>query len=62
MLTVLQAYVQVAQVSKMNVWLPVNMSVGPGIILIPFWASTIVLNIYATCKNSSSEYDQVWGV
>lgn len=50
MLTALQAYMQIAQVSKMDVWLPVNMSIGPGIILTPFWASTIVLNLYATCK------------
>ncbi|KAF5316814.1 hypothetical protein D9619_006884 [Psilocybe cf. subviscida] len=47
-LTALQAYMQIAQVSKMDVWLPVNMSIGPGIILTPFWASTIVLNLYAT--------------
>ena len=55
MLTALQAYVQIAQVSKLNVWLPVNMSIGPGIILTPFWASTIVLNIFATCKQLSQE-------
>ncbi|KAF5316815.1 hypothetical protein D9619_006885 [Psilocybe cf. subviscida] len=47
-LTALQAYLQIGQVSKLDVWLPVNMSIGPGIILTPFWASTIVLNIYAT--------------
>jgi hypothetical protein len=49
-LTGLQAYVQIVQLSGLKLWLPVNMSIGPGIILIPFWASTIVLNVYATCK------------
>jgi len=47
-LTGLQAYVQIVQLSGLKLWLPVNMSIGPGIILIPFWASTIVLNVYAT--------------
>lgn len=47
-LTGLQAYVQIVQLSNLKIWLPANMSIGPGIILIPFWASTIVLNLYAT--------------
>lgn len=48
-LTGLQAYVQIVQMEDLKLWLPVNMSIGPGIILIPFWASAIILNIYATC-------------
>ncbi|TFK41536.1 hypothetical protein BDQ12DRAFT_663607 [Crucibulum laeve] len=30
------------------VWVPVNMKIGPGTILTPFWGSTIVVNIYVT--------------
>lgn len=29
-------------------WAAVNMDVGPGIALTPFWASTIALNAYCT--------------
>lgn len=61
-LTGLQAYIQIVQLSDLKLWLPVNMSIGPGIILIPFWASTIVLNVYATCENirSMSSYKTIW--
>lgn len=30
------------------IWAKVNMSIGPGIVLIPFWGSTTLLNIYCT--------------
>ncbi|KAF9477087.1 hypothetical protein BDN70DRAFT_995197 [Pholiota conissans] len=49
LLTALQAYWQIVQsASILKAWEPVNMTVGPGTILMPFWASTIVLNGYAT--------------
>uniref|UniRef100_A0A8H7XMG4 Uncharacterized protein n=1 Tax=Psilocybe cubensis TaxID=181762 RepID=A0A8H7XMG4_PSICU len=49
MLTVLQAYWQIVQSASISgAWQPVNMQVGPGTILTPFWASTIILNSYAT--------------
>jgi hypothetical protein len=47
--TILQIYWQVVQTALItSVWTPVNMNVGPGTILTPFWGSTIVVNIYAT--------------
>ncbi|KDR79634.1 hypothetical protein GALMADRAFT_137428 [Galerina marginata CBS 339.88] len=47
--TVLQAYWQIVQsASIVTAWTPVNMDIGPGTILTPFWGSTIVVNIYAT--------------
>lgn len=49
-LTALEIYLLVVKVALFRVWLPVNVDVGPGIILTPFWASTILLNIYATSK------------
>ncbi|KAH9475516.1 hypothetical protein JR316_0012631 [Psilocybe cubensis] len=49
MLTGLQAYWQIVQSASIaGTWQPVNMQVGPGTILTPFWASTILLNSYAT--------------
>ncbi|KAF5328200.1 hypothetical protein D9619_013363 [Psilocybe cf. subviscida] len=47
-LSALQIYLQEVRVTRFRVWLPVNVDMGPGIILTPFWASTIILNIYAT--------------
>jgi len=50
--TVLQTFLQVEQTHnpKFNPfhWDAVNMTVGPGIVLTPFWGSTIVLNAYCT--------------
>ncbi|KAF9004290.1 hypothetical protein BDQ17DRAFT_1424729 [Cyathus striatus] len=47
--TILQAYVQIVQHRLVtSAWQPVNMTVGPGTILTPFWGSTIVLNAYCT--------------
>ncbi|KAF4612712.1 hypothetical protein D9613_011835 [Agrocybe pediades] len=47
--TVLQLYWQVVQSAPIQaVWTPVNMNIGPGTILTPFWASTIVVNLYTT--------------
>lgn len=47
-------YLQIAHIHDVNTspysWGPVNMSVGPGIALMPFWGSTAILNAYATCK------------
>ena len=49
--TILQAYWQIVKVRQLpGVWTPVNMTVGPGTILTPFWASTILVNMYATGK------------
>ncbi|KAF5314414.1 hypothetical protein D9619_011836 [Psilocybe cf. subviscida] len=47
--TVLQLYWQVVQTAHvMDAWTPVNMTIGPGTVLTPFWGCTIVVNIYAT--------------
>lgn len=50
--TILQLYLQVVHIHNPNFgpyhWSTVNMSVGPGIVLTPFWASTIALNAYCT--------------
>jgi hypothetical protein len=32
----------------------VNTAVGPGTVMMPFWALTIVLNSYATCTSAKS--------
>ncbi|KAF8959370.1 hypothetical protein BDZ97DRAFT_1922901 [Flammula alnicola] len=49
MLTALQAYWQIVQsASILKAWQPINMTVGPGTILTPFWGSTIILNGYST--------------
>jgi hypothetical protein len=49
-LTALQIYLQVVKVTLSRDWLPVNQDIGAGIILTPFWASTILLNLYATSE------------
>jgi len=47
--TILQLYWQVVQTAHVaDVWTPVNMTIGPGTVLTPFWGCTIVVNIYAT--------------
>ncbi|KAF9546658.1 hypothetical protein CPC08DRAFT_729866 [Agrocybe pediades] len=47
--TVLQLYWQVVQSAPIQAaWTLVNMSIGHGTVLTPFWASTIVVNVYAT--------------
>ncbi|KAF9474375.1 hypothetical protein BDN70DRAFT_899007 [Pholiota conissans] len=47
--TILQIYWQVVMSAAIpKVWVPVNMTIGPGTILTPFWGSTIVVNFYAT--------------
>ncbi|KAJ3569098.1 hypothetical protein NP233_g5278 [Leucocoprinus birnbaumii] len=50
--TGLQMYLQIAHMHNPNlgpyIWAKVNMSIGPGIVLIPFWGSITVLNIYCT--------------
>ncbi|KIJ24880.1 hypothetical protein M422DRAFT_274244 [Sphaerobolus stellatus SS14] len=47
--TILQAYWQTVQQRGIQTsWHPINTTVGPGPILAPFWASTLVLNLYAT--------------
>ncbi|KAF8963513.1 hypothetical protein BDZ97DRAFT_2075827 [Flammula alnicola] len=46
--TVLQLYWQIIQTTGINSWVPLNMTIGPGTILTPFWASTVIVNIYAT--------------
>jgi hypothetical protein len=51
---ILQAYLQVMRLHNPDVgpyqWASVNMSVGSGIVLTPFWGSSIVLNGYCTSK------------
>jgi hypothetical protein len=51
-LTALEIYLLVVKVALFRVWLPVNVDVGPGIILTAFWAFTILLKLYATSKFS----------
>ncbi|TFK41510.1 hypothetical protein BDQ12DRAFT_733035 [Crucibulum laeve] len=47
--TILQVYWQVIQSAVIKTaWQPVNMKIGPGTILTPFWGSTIIVNIYVT--------------
>ncbi|KAF5314411.1 hypothetical protein D9619_011835 [Psilocybe cf. subviscida] len=47
--TILQLYWQIVQTVQIsNIWTPVNMSIGPGTVLTPFWGCTIVVNLYAT--------------
>jgi hypothetical protein len=48
--TVIQAYWQAVQTGHFGTghWEPVNMQVGPGIVLTPFWATTLALNTYTT--------------
>lgn len=56
--TILQAYWQFVQSNADKKWRWVNMSIGPGMILTPFWATTLALNIYTMCMPISS-YRQV---
>ncbi|KAJ3564634.1 hypothetical protein NP233_g8166 [Leucocoprinus birnbaumii] len=50
--TVLQLYLQIAHISNPKIgpysWAKVEMSFGPGIVLLPFWISTVVLNAYSS--------------
>ncbi|KAF5364019.1 hypothetical protein D9756_001063 [Leucocoprinus leucothites] len=50
--TILQIYLQDAHVHNPSIspyrWAAVSMSFGPGIVLLPFWISTVLLNAYAT--------------
>ncbi|KAF5318627.1 hypothetical protein D9619_010711 [Psilocybe cf. subviscida] len=48
--TIIQAYWQAVQTGHFGSghWEPVNMTVGPGIVLTPFWATTLALNTYTT--------------
>ncbi len=52
--TVVQMYLQIAHLHNPDlgpyVWASVNMNIGPGIVLIPFWGSTTILNMYCTSK------------
>ncbi|KJA22194.1 hypothetical protein HYPSUDRAFT_87628 [Hypholoma sublateritium FD-334 SS-4] len=49
--TILQIYWQVVKSADIaGVWVPVNITIGPGTVLTPFWASTIVVNIYTTAR------------
>lgn len=54
--TILQLFLQLVHVHNRDFgpyqWAEVNMNVGPGIVLTPFWASTIVLNAYCTGKSA----------
>jgi hypothetical protein len=48
--TIIQAYWQTILSGKFGTdhWEPVNMQLGPGIVLTPFWATTLALNAYTT--------------
>lgn len=50
--TILQIYLQVAHTNNPDIgpykWASVNMSMGPGIVLVPFWISTVLLNAYVS--------------
>ncbi|KAF9450665.1 hypothetical protein P691DRAFT_700852 [Macrolepiota fuliginosa MF-IS2] len=50
--TILQIYLQVAHMKNPNIgpysWASVNMTIGPGIVLLPFWISTVLSNAYAS--------------
>ncbi len=52
--TGVQMYLQIAHLHNPflgpYIWASVNMTVGPGIVLIPFWGSTTILNMYCTSK------------
>lgn len=51
--TALQMYLQIVHTHNALIgprtWGAVNMSIGPGIAIIPFLAATIILNSYTTC-------------
>ncbi|KAF9473813.1 hypothetical protein BDN70DRAFT_997441 [Pholiota conissans] len=44
--TILQGYWQIIHSNLNHKWNIVNMTIGPGMILIPFWGTTLLLNIY----------------
>ncbi|KAF9450259.1 hypothetical protein P691DRAFT_847670 [Macrolepiota fuliginosa MF-IS2] len=50
--TAVQGFLQIKHISDPSFgpykWASVNMNVGPGIALIPFWGSTVILNAYST--------------
>ncbi|KAH9476396.1 hypothetical protein JR316_0011971, partial [Psilocybe cubensis] len=47
--TVLQIYWQIVQSAEIHkAWTPINMTVGPGTILTPFWGCSIAVNVYST--------------
>lgn len=52
--TILQLFLQIVNIHNPNFgpyqWAAVNMTVGPGIVLTPFWASTATLNAYCTSE------------
>lgn len=56
--TILEIFLQVVHVHNPNFgpyqWASVDMHTGPGIVLIPFWLSTIVLNAYCTGKSAEN--------
>ncbi|KIJ41914.1 hypothetical protein M422DRAFT_31552 [Sphaerobolus stellatus SS14] len=52
--TILQLYWQAIQAKGLlTAWQPVNTTIGPGTVLIPFWGSTILLNAFATVAISA---------
>jgi hypothetical protein len=57
--TALQLFLQVKNIHDPDFgpydWATVNMSVGPGIVIIPFLASTIILNAYCTGEFADAE-------
>lgn len=50
--TILQIYLQAVHIRNPNIgpynWASVNMTFGPGIVLLPFWISTALLNAYCS--------------
>jgi hypothetical protein len=52
---ILQVYLQAMHINDPDFgpyhWATVNMDVGPGIVLTPFWGSTTVLNTYCTSES-----------
>jgi hypothetical protein len=52
---ILQAFLQAVHINNPDFgpyqWAAVNMDVGPGIVLTPFWGSTTVLNAYCTSES-----------
>jgi hypothetical protein len=51
---ILQVFLQVVQLNNPDFgpyqWAAVNMNVGPGIVLTPFWSASAVLNAYCTSE------------
>ncbi|KAJ3560055.1 hypothetical protein NP233_g11083 [Leucocoprinus birnbaumii] len=48
----LQVYLEIVHINNPDFgpykWAEVNMELGPGIVLVPFWASTITMNVFCT--------------